>query len=392
MGNENFIEIIMSNSHINAGRQQLLILMDSMGGGGAERALLEVLKRLNPLHFEVDLILYRNKGVHLKAIPDYINVRSVYPKGEKSLVEKLITHTPLRERYEARKLQRLIGDKRYDTIISFMEGPAAMLHRYIMDYGKFNITWVHTDFSRFHWSRRFFRNEDQERQFYQDVNDIVFVSHNAMSHFSLDVTTPRHCIYNIIDSEAIARHANEIKIPKTDFVITFVGHLSPLKRPERLLQAIAILKQRGINVTGWLLGEGDLRTELEALTNELGIGDRIVFHGFQSNPYPYIAASDVLCLTSDAEGLPIVVQEAMTLGTPIVSTRCGGMTEAIGDGAGILVDSTPEAFADAVEKLFKDPALRVTITNAARRRMTMFDPENIMRQIENLITGGPAGA
>lgn len=382
----------MSEQQDYTGRKRLLLLMDTMGGGGAEKSILEVMKRLPPTRFDVDLILYLNKGVHLADIPAHVHVSSVYPDGEKRLFEKVLFHSPWRERYEAHKTRRLVGDKRYDAVISFMEGPSAAIHRYVADRAERNITWVHIDMAGCHWSREFFRSDDDERRFYNSVDHIVFVSQDAMAKFIYDVNTPRNCIYNMVDAEAIRSRSREFVPKKSRFTISFIGRLVPHKHAERLLEAVSLLKRRGIDVEGWVLGQGEMREQLETHAATLGVSDRITFHGFQSNPYPFIAATDVLCITSDAEGLPIVVQEAMTLGTPIVSTRCAGMNEAICDGAGIFVDSTPVAFADAVEKLFKNPALRDTITDAARRRMTMFDPENIIRQIENLITGGPVGA
>lgn len=361
--------------------------MDTMSGGGAEKALLALLNNLCSNKFHITLVLYLYKGVHLNAIPDHVEVKSLYPLGHKRWFEKIIFHTPLRATYECATLKRLIGDEHFDAVISFMEGPGAALHSYILKQGKRNITWVHIDFAGCHWSSGFFDNDRHEKQFYQSVDDIVFVSHDAMNKFIYDVNTPKHCIYNIVDTDAIVRRSNEFVIDKRGFTVSFIGRLVSHKHPERLLKAISLLRKKGIEVFGRILGEGEMNANLRERVSQLGIEEYITFHGFQTNPYPYIKATDVLCITSDAEGLPIVVQEAMTLGTPIISTRCAGMVEAIGDDCGVLCDNTAEAFANEIELLYYHPERRQLLAINAQQRMSMFAPEPIIRQVEQLIEG-----
>lgn len=365
--------------------KQLLFLMDTMTGGGAEKALLALLSNLSSDKYHITLILYLNKGIHLGAIPHHVEVKSIYPLGHKRWFEKVIFHSPLRHYYERSKLMGLIGENHYDAVISYMEGPGAALHSLILGHGKRDITWVHIDFAGCHWSRQFFSNDEQEKLFYNSVNDIVFVSHDAMNKFIYDVTTPKHCIYNIVDTDAIVRRSDEFAVDKRGFTVSFIGRLVPHKHPERLLQAISLLRQQGREVYGMILGEGEMDASLQELTAQLGLTGCVTFHGFQTNPYPFIKATDVLCITSDAEGLPIVVQEAMTLGTPIVSTRCAGMVEAIGDGCGVLCDNTAEAFADEIKRLMDDSTLRTQLATKARQRMAMFEPRAIISQIEQLI-------
>lgn len=366
-------------------KKKILILHDTLDGGGAEKSLLEVLHHLPPESYDIDFILYLKRGVHLESVPSHIPIKSIYPKGEKHLFEKVIFHSPFREKYEAHKLHKLISCSHYDAIISFMEGPAAALHRYVMNLTQNNITWVHIDFTGCHWSKQFFRNLANEKKFYESVNHIVFVSKDTMNKFIYDVPTPRHLIYNMVNTEEIIKNADKFQVEKRNFTVSFIGRLVPHKHPERLLHAIEILKRNGTTVDGWILGQGELKEKLQTTAKELGISNQITFWGFQNNPYPFIKASDILCITSDAEGLPIVVQESMTLGTAIISTRCAGMTEAIGDDCGILCDNNPESFAEEISRLISSPQLKERIFENAKKKMEMFSTPVITRQIESLI-------
>ncbi len=373
----------MNNS--NHSKRDILFLMDTMKGGGAEKALLALLSHLNPDKYNVTLILYLNTGVHLPSIPSHVEVRSLYPRGHKRWFEKAIFHSPMRGTYERKKLLDIIGDRHFDATISFMEGTPAAMHRLILDKARRNISWVHTDFVGNHWSRQFFDNDGQEREFYATVDDIVFVSRDAMSKFTFDVSSRTHCIYNITDTARLESLAGEQVVTRQGFTACFVGRLVQLKHAERLIQAIAQLQQQGINIYGWIIGTGPHEDKLKQLVDQLNMSTKIKFMGFKHNPYPYIKTADVLCMTSDVEGLPMVVQEAMALGTVVVSTRCAGMIEVLSDECGVLCDNTPEAFAGEIKRLMDDSTLRTQLATKARQRMAMFEPRTIISQIEQLI-------
>ena len=100
-----------------------------------------------------------------------------------------------------------------------------------------------------------------------------------------------------------------------------------------------------------LLGDGPLRSELEALSKDLGMSDRIHFLGFRSNPFPIIRAADALVLSSRHEGMPNVVLEALACGTPVIATPApGGLVELLAkcDRCVIAAQMTPESLAQAI--------------------------------------------
>lgn len=117
------------------------------------------------------------------------------------------------------------------------------------------------------------------------------------------------------------------------------------------------------------------------------MADNVHFLGFQSNPYPYIAAADAFLMTSDSEGFPLVVAEAMCLGKAIISTRITGPMEMLDNGrCGILTGFSPEEIADAAASLMDDPQkLSLYQHLAYERAVSYFNIDNVMAQINDAI-------
>jgi glycosyltransferase involved in cell wall biosynthesis len=153
-------------------------------------------------------------------------------------------------------------------------------------------------------------------------------------------------------------------------VVGTVGRLAAVKDQETLLAAFALVWSA--YPESWLLmaGTGPLRAELEARALMLGIAGRVQFLGDRSDVPALLGAMDVFTLSSVSEGLPLTVLEAMASGLPVVSTRVGGIPEAVLDGdTGLLVPpADPRAMADAIIGLLADPAQRRRLGMAGRAR------------------------
>jgi colanic acid/amylovoran biosynthesis glycosyltransferase len=151
--------------------------------------------------------------------------------------------------------------------------------------------------------------------------------------------------------------------------LLFVGRLAPEKGCAVLLNAIAQLPDVTLDVVGDGAALGSLRKHATAL----GIADRVVFYGYlsENRVRDRLAEADVFVLTSFAEGVPVVLMEALAAGVPAVATAIAGIPELIEDGVtGILVPpSEPEATAEALRKLLDDPGLRNRIGEAGRKKV-----------------------
>ena len=138
---------------------------------------------------------------------------------------------------------------------------------------------------------------------------------------------------------------------------TFVGRLTQIKRPDRLLDVAAECKRRGIDLRFLVAGEGELfeSSKQRALKDQLNV----TFFGWRSDIDQIFAASDIAILTSDNEGIPLTLIQAAQAGLPIVATNVGSISDiVINESTGYLTATTAADMADAIEKLVRDPQLR----------------------------------
>jgi len=165
-------------------------------------------------------------------------------------------------------------------------------------------------------------------------------------------------------------------LPEGAFVVGAVGRLSVEKGHRYLIDAAPMLVPQIPALRFVLLGEGRERPELEKQVVRLGMRERVVFAGFQTDVRPWIQACDVIANPSLTEGMPNAVLEAMALGTPVVATAVGGVPEMIQDQvSGLLVPpGDPAALASAILDLFANPSRAAQLARAAQTKLEEFSP------------------
>ena len=157
------------------------------------------------------------------------------------------------------------------------------------------------------------------------------------------------------------------------FAIVFVGRIEEQKAQHILLRALRLIKDRGHRVHLTLVGDGPTRKLIEDLVRELDIASEVTLTGAQNHDkvLDYYRQSNAFVCSSYAEGLPVVLMEAMAMEIPCVSTWITGIPELIRDNVdGLLVPpASPVHIADAVERLITDPALAERLGKAGRQRI-----------------------
>jgi glycosyltransferase involved in cell wall biosynthesis len=158
------------------------------------------------------------------------------------------------------------------------------------------------------------------------------------------------------------------------FQLISVGRLVETKGCPLLLEAIAQLRHKGRDIRLTLVGDGPLRASLEMQARQLGIYDRVNFAGWkaQDELRVFCSDSDLCVLASFAEGVPVVLMEAMAAGIPCVAPRIAGIPELIRDGIdGILVTpANVKELVDAIAQLMDEPELRRSMARSSRERIT----------------------
>lgn len=223
----------------------------------------------------------------------------------------------------------------------------------------------------------------------------IEVIRNAVDLARIEADSRRECsVAASLAARPPAPGGEETREPDRPWVVASIGRLSLVKNHRLLLEA-ARLVLRQARVKFVLVGDGPERTRLERLARETGVAGSVVFAGWMENPYPVLAAADLLAMTSNSEGLPVAPLEAMALGKPVVATRVGGVAEVVRDGiSGDLVPSGDAgALAAAMLRLLADPRRRRDFGSAGREIVSReFSREAMVRRLEEVyrsLHGGP---
>lgn len=177
--------------------------------------------------------------------------------------------------------------------------------------------------------------------------------------------------YDQIDPSARARIRREFNTPVEALVIASVGRFHPVKGFADLLAAMQLVHARFPDVILWLVGDGELRADLEAQARQLGLGGVVVFAGMRADVPEVLTAVDIFALASHVEGMPNAVLEAMAASLPVVTTQVGGVPEVVADGqTGLLVPpKDADALAQALFTLVESASLRRQFGMAGMRRV-----------------------
>jgi glycosyltransferase involved in cell wall biosynthesis len=175
-----------------------------------------------------------------------------------------------------------------------------------------------------------------------------------------------------------------------EIVFGYVGRLTAVKDLPTLLRAMAIVA-RSSRARLVIIGDGELRSELQNLAARLGISERVQFVGWEFDLAKIYQSIDCLVLSSINEGTPVAVIEAMAAGVPVVATDVGGVPDVVSDGrTGSLVPPRdPEKLARAMLRLAEDPVLRARMSAAARAdAVRRYGAERLADDIASLYRHG----
>jgi len=200
---------------------------------------------------------------------------------------------------------------------------------------------------------------------YQISNSVLAATdaRNARSFFR-----PAHCevVRNGVDLERF----RQSDIPAGPVRIAAVGYFLPVKRWERLLRAARVLKRRGLQFEVEMIGGGPLKQALQEQAHHLDIDDCVRFFDHRQDVEAVLARASLMVLTSDTEGCPNAVMEAMACGRPVVAAGVGDIPDLVEDGvSGFIVGLSDEsALVDRLAGLIADRDLCRRMGQAGRRK------------------------
>lgn len=295
----------------------IAFFLPNLHGGGAQRVAINLLKGMSEQNVPLDLVLAEAEGPYLNQVPDRVRVVNLAT----GRVLKAIL-----------PLSRYLRENRPSALLSHLNhvNVVALLAK---NFASTNTRLVIVEHNTLSASKgKLIRGKFVQplmKLFYPSADAIVGVSQGVSQDLESQLSLPKGkvvTIYNpVVDIELLAKaqvFPEHLWFQKPEQpVFLAVGRLSMQKDFLTLLKAFALLRKQ-ITARLIILGEGELRTELEETINSLGIDEDVSLPGFVENPYAYMSKATAFILSSRWEGLPTVLIEAMACGCPVISTDC----------------------------------------------------------------------
>ncbi len=378
-------------------RIRVLFAIGSLGCGGSERQVLNILTRLDRSRFEPHLYLLDRSGEFLADVPDDVSVKAfsddvqaggIYVPGK--IFRQQVAH--LTEHLRSSRFD-VLYDRTF--LMPPVTGPATKAT------GVPRVSTITADperdlannLHRFVWLKKKLLAKS-----YREAACVVGVSNgvrrSAETFYGLDAAKTR-TIYNGFDFELIRSRAAEacpVEMPgeEDSFCIACVGRLQREKGVDVLLRALRIaVHDRGLsNLRLIVVGDGPDADSLRSLCRDLNLDQCVTFAGFQSNPYAVLSKCRLLCLPSRYEGMPNALVEALACGLPTIASNCPhGPREILeGEQLGELVTpDDPAALAAAIERAVEKPSSETDQTARFESVAGRFSIERSVAEVEETL-------
>lgn len=384
-------------------RKKILFVINTLGHAGAEVAMLELMRRMDETQYEIELLVLMDQGELVHELPEHVKLLnkryyddSVLSKSGRMILCRsvlraaftratIIKRLPFivkhafimlkKKHLQADKLLwRVLSDgaqrlnSEYDLAIAYLEGGATY---YVADYvrAKSKAAFVHIDYEKAGYSRSLDKN------CYAEFNRVFTVSEEVREHFLRvysELEEKTKVFHNLINIDEIHRKSKEIGGFSDDFDgyrLLTVGRLNYQKAYDISIEAMRLLKEKGYKARWYVLGEGNLRKNLEKQIEDAGLREDFILLGATKNPYPFFAQTDLYIHASRFEGKSIAIQEAQTLGCTIIASDCSGNREQIVNGVdGILCELTPQSIMESITELLDNKEKREELATVAKQK------------------------
>lgn len=306
---------------------KILVLHGHLSMGGEERVLLNVLRNLVELNYDVDLLItwnHKENNLFESEIPKKVNYEFLFDSynGKNKLIKE-IYRIRAKTTY-LKKIEKKIKNEKYDIVIDYSSN--------LLKYDNFDIkipvfAWIH--FSLTFGEKLTLEKIKKYKKQYKKYSKIFAITRVMKEEFINKVGIDEkkvELVYNPIDLKLIEKKAENVEKKyenylKQDYFLQ-VSRLTQQKQPEHLVDIYYKLKQSGIKEKLYFIGDGEKKEIIKQKIKEYNLENDIILLGQIENPYPFFKNSKLFVHTAKYEGLPTVLLESLALGTPVVSYDC----------------------------------------------------------------------
>ena len=373
---------------------KILVLHGHLSMGGEERVLLNVLRNLVELNYDVDLLItwnHKENNLFENEIPKKVNYEFLFDSynGKNKLIKE-IYRIKAKTTY-LKKIEKKIKNEKYDIVIDYSSN--------LLKYDNFDIkipvfAWIH--FSLTFGEKLTFEKIKKYKKQYKKYSKIFAITRVMKEEFINKVEIDEkkvELVYNPIDLKLIEKKAENVEKKyenylKQDYFLQ-VSRLTQQKQPEHLVDIYYKLKQAGIKEKLYFIGDGEKKEIIKQKIKEYNLENDIILLGQIENPYPFFKNAKLFVHTAKYEGLPTVLLESLALGTPVVSYDCPtGPRDILGKNSeyGELISlNDKDMFVEKVLELMNSKEKYEKYKNLSLIRANDFSMENNKVKLKELI-------
>lgn len=387
--------------------KKILFLIHTLGGGGAERVLVDLVNNLDKRNYEITVMTVVDTGIYKEALVPEIKYKTMFKlpgfikgknesgsllndiSGKRKALIKIYT---LFWKYVSPKLiYRYFIKDIYDYEVAFLEGICAKIIGSSSNPKAKKYVWIHVDLINQRKSGNVFKNLRDEKQTYGRFDKIVCVSEFVREQFMKLFKLEKANVvvkYNPIDEKVIYEKSLAETcdmVTKRKFTICSIGRLNKQKSYIRLLKVVNELYKNNFDFDLWIIGEGTDKGNLLEYIKTNHLSDKVFLLGYKKNPYCLLKQADLFVCSSLVEGYSTAVTEAVILGIPVLTTDCSGMREILGNSEyGIIVENSIKGIKDGLEKILTDRSFCDYYQHQVEIRRESFRLEPQIKAIEEL--------
>lgn len=352
---------------------KIMFCTSSMGKGGSERVISILSNKLSKNN-EVSILINTTKNIAYK-LNEKIKIVELDDKYESNNFIRNITRI--------KKTRKIIKKETPDIIICFLPMPS---FRILIANRKNKIPVIVADRANPQYEYRSRISKILMKILYKKADAFVFQTNEQKEYYDKKIQNKSTIIFNPISDEFIEQKTNRLKEEK---IIISIGRLANEKNQKMLINAFSDFSKNNQDYKLKIFGEGPLREELQEQIDILDMKEKIILCGVSDNIKQELEKSEIFVLSSNNEGMPNALIEAMSLGLPVISTDCpcGGARELIVNGVnGILIPvNNKEELTKNIKKLVKDKEFASKLGKNAKKIKTALSTDKIVNQWENYI-------
>jgi glycosyltransferase involved in cell wall biosynthesis len=374
-------------------KKQFLIVIPTLGVGGAETTLLNLLDILDYDKIDVTLVVVLRRGKFIDKIPCHLNVIFLI---KSDLIDKIIRYLYLK--FNNLFLIKLFAKKikgKYDLGLCYLDSFATeyLIHSNAEIMRK--ATLIQSSYMSWKLVSDAIKKQGRSKleKRYSNMDYVLAVSEDSLNEFKqiYGEMNSLRLFKNPMNSEKIKMWAiekPEIEFDNSIMNIVALGRLIEVKGYDLLIEAASLLKAKESRFRIYIIGMGSLQYELINLIKKYKLEQHVTLTGFVNNPYALIAHSDLFVMTSRSEGLPTSLCEAMILGKPVLVTNVPGCREVVNHGEfGMCVNLNEIDISKGLYDFIVNKEQREYFSKKSIERSKLYDDNVILHEFYKLIDG-----